>query len=84
MRRAFRMKNELEVHAWQWYPHTPEMEGGVCRDDCHIAAHVHTPNGLQVLREGDWIVQSGELCFVVADESFRIMFSPIEDEEEKN
>lgn len=82
MRTYRRAKNELDVRAWQWYPHQAEVLG-VCRCEFHIAAHVHSLSGIQLIREGDWVVQAGDVCFVVPDATFRIMFAPVDESEDK-
>ena len=56
----YRKKTE-EVVAYQYFDFEPDLPAGVClcnKQQIRLA-HVHTPEGLQVISNGDWIVTDG-------------------------
>ena len=56
----YRKKPEVVV-AYQYFGFEPDLPGGVCL--CHKEhqrlAHVHTPEGLDLISNGDWVVTVG-------------------------
>ena len=71
------------IDAEQWHE-GGTVVGGVCREPCQSAPHVHTSNRAELLRDGDWICRwvtgdgetVGLLPFVMSDENFQRYYRP--------